>query len=224
MLHEDICEFIPNEKIRKGKKQNNSPMMVSILCCTYNHEQFIRATLESLVNQIVDFPYEIIVADDASSDLTRNIVEEYCTKYPNLIFPILRKENVGIGANYYDALQHVRGRFLAICDGDDCWIDKLKLKKQVDFLMKNHEYNICCSSFIKHQVDTGKDILYNPEDYIKNAITLKEYYTFKDLLYCRFISSCTVMIRWQLRDMVPEFLTNYEVIDFPLILIHFWQK
>lgn len=220
VLLEDIVEFISNEDIRKGGRRNNSPMLVSILCCTYNHEGFIRDTLESLVSQEADFPYEIIVADDASSDSTRDIIEEYHIKYPGLIVPILREVNVGIGINYYDALQHVRGRFLAICDGDDCWIDRLKLKKQVDFLMCNHEYNLCCSSCIKHQVETGEDFLYNPEDYIKSAIAIKEYYTFKDLLYCRFISSCTVMMRWQLRDMVPEFLANYEVIDFPLILIH----
>ncbi len=219
-LQKQIPEYISNDKIRKGKRENFSPMIVSVLCCTYNHERFIRDTLESLVNQAVAFPYEIIVADDASTDSTRNIILEFCDKYPNLIVPILREKNVGIGRNYYDALRHVRGRFLAICDGDDCWIDSLKLKKQVDFLTKNVDYNICCSSCIKHHIESNEDILYNPEDYIKSAISIKDYYNFKDLLYCRFIASCTVMLRWQLRDMVPEFLTGHEVIDYPLTLIH----
>ncbi len=219
-LKEEAPEFISNAEIRNGEYENRSPLMVSILCCTYNHEQFIRDTLEGLVNQKVDFPYEIIVADDASKDATKEIIQEYQVKYPNLIFPILRETNVGIGPNYYDALCHVRGRFLAICDGDDCWIDNLKLKKQVEFLLENSDYNICCASCIKHHTDTEEDVLYNPEDYIKSAITLKDYYNFRDLLYCRFIASCTMMIRWQLRDMVPEFLAGHEVIDFPLMLLH----
>lgn len=213
-------EFISNADIRNNAAENRSPIIVSVICCTYNHEQFIRETLEGLVNQKVDFPFEIIVSDDASVDATQNIIEEYCVKYPDLIVPILREKNIGIGENYYDALCHVKGRFLAICDGDDCWIDRFKLKKQVEFLQCSLEYNVCCSSCMRKNIESGNEVLYNPEEYIKDAIGVKDFYDFKDLLYCRFAASCTVMMRWQLRDRIPEFLSKYDVIDFPLILIH----
>lgn len=219
-LRENASEFFPNIGVENKREGKDSPVMVSVLCGTYNHELFIRETLEGLVNQKTDFSYEIIVADDASTDSTKRIIEEYHKKYSDLIVPLLREENTGIGYNYYDALRHVRGRYLAICDGDDCWIDNLKLKKQVDFLEHNPEYNLCCSSYIKQYTETGEEELFNPEEYIKGGIGIKEYYTFKDLLYCRFIASCTVMIRWKLQDAVPEFLKDYEVIDFPLELIH----
>lgn len=213
-------EYIDNAVIRKGNTENHSPMTVSVLCCTYNHEKFIDKTLKAIVNQKVDFPFEVIVADDCSLDRTQEIIRDYYKKYPNLIKPILRKKNVGIGENYYDALCKVEGKYLAICDGDDQWLDPLKLKKQVDFLENHTDYNICCSACIKHYEDTGKDVLFRPEEYIAGAVGCKEYYSFKDLLYCRFIASSTVMLRWQLRNNVPQFLRKYNVIDFTLNLMH----
>lgn len=219
-LQNDAPIYLTNSELRKGNAENRSPMVVSVLCCTYNHEKFIRDCLEGLVNQKVDFPYEIIIADDGSKDKTQEIIREYHSKFPHLIRPILRENNIGIGPNYYDALTKVSGKFLAICDGDDCWIDMLKIKKQVDFLQSNPECNVCCASCIKHNVDTEEDVLYDPEDYIKTAISLKSEYSFRDLLYCRFVTSNTLMLRWQFRNMVPEFLRYHNVIDFPLVLLH----
>ena len=219
-LHVEEPSFIPSADVRKNQPENRSPLIVSVLCCTYNHEKFIREALDSIVSQKVDFPFEIIIADDASTDKTQEIIKEYYEKYPHLIVPILRDKNLGIGPNYYDALNHVRGKYLAICDGDDQWIDPLKLKKQVDFLDSHPDYTICCSGCIKNYINNSDECIYDPSEYIKSAIQLKDSYNFKDLLYCRFVVSSTAMMRWQLRNTVPSFLQYYNVIDFTLVLLH----
>jgi len=198
------------------------PVMVSVLCCTYNHIKFIENTLKYIVNQKTDYTFEIIVADDASFDGTQQVIKEYISKYPHLFKKcLLRDENVGIGQNYYEALQLAEGKYLAICDGDDYWIHPNKLQMQVDFLEKYSDFSIVCSSFNKHYVGLNKDDeIFYVDAHIEGAWNLKEKYEFRDLLYCRFIASCTVMMRWKLHNRVPEFIKNYSIIDFQLTLIH----
>lgn len=201
----------------------NFPVTVSILCCTYNHIRFIRTTLEHLVTQKTNYSFEIIVSDDASNDGTQAVIEEYTQKYPSLFKKcILRKKNVGIGENYYEALKLVEGKYLAICDGDDYWISPNKLHMQVDFLEKKPECSIVCSSFVSHSVDSNKsDSVFDVNLYIRSSRKIKEDgYDYEDLLYCRFIASCTVMMRWKLHNRVPEFIKHFSVIDFQLTLIH----
>jgi len=206
----------------EGWRPNNSAITVSVLCCTYNHEKYIRQALNGIVGQKVKFKYEIIVADDASTDRTQEIIKEYCEKYPELFIGILREANLGIGQNYYDALQHVRGKYLAICDGDDYWTDPYKLQRQVDYMESHPICTVCCSSFVRHEYSNSgfKEEPFNVENYIKTTLLNKEFYTFQDLLYCRFVASCTVMFRWQFKQRVPEFIQNYSIIDFPLALLH----
>ena len=200
------------------------PVVVSILCCTYNHTVFIEKTLSYIVNQKTNYTFEVIVSDDASTDGTQQIIQKYMDEYPDLFKKcILRKENVGIGQNYYEALQLVEGKYLAICDGDDYWISPNKLQWQVDFLEKNEEFSICCSSFMQKDTDSKKQAeLFDVNAYIKAAWTVDDNssYSLNDLLYCRFIASCTVMMRWQLHGRIPDFIKHSFVIDFPLALIH----
>jgi glycosyltransferase involved in cell wall biosynthesis len=110
---------------------------------TYNHEAYIREALDGFVAQKTDFPVEIIVADDASTDATPAIIQEYADRHPHLFRPILRSENVGTFANLIDALSAARGKYLALCEGDDYWIDPMKLTKQVAFLDRHPETAVC---------------------------------------------------------------------------------
>jgi Glycosyl transferase family 2 len=116
---------------------------VSVVSITYNHEAYIRETLDGFVAQKTDFPVEIIVADDASTDATPAIIQEYADHHPHLLRPILRSKNLGIHANLTDALSAARGEYLALCEGDDFWIDPLKLSKQVAFLDQHPETAVC---------------------------------------------------------------------------------
>lgn len=128
----------------------NNPLpqipLVSVVCITYNHEKYIKDAIESFLMQETTFPFEIIIHDDASTDGTAKIVKEYANKYPDIIVPILQKENqyskkVGIKDSFISPL--IRGDFVATCEGDDYWEDSQKLQKQVDFLINHGQYIAC---------------------------------------------------------------------------------
>ena len=86
---------------------------LSILTITYNHSKYISQTIESFLMQKTDFEFEIIIADDASTDNNQEIIREYHKKYPNLIKPILREKNIGMNANFMDALNKCQGKYIA---------------------------------------------------------------------------------------------------------------
>ncbi|NLZ74160.1 MAG: glycosyltransferase, partial [Bacteroidales bacterium] len=122
--------------------------IVSIICITYNHEKFIREAIEGFLNQIVDFPIEIIIHDDASTDSTAKIICEYASIYKDKIKPILQKENQkskGLGIVSRTVFNAAQGKYIALCEGDDYWTDPFKLQKQVDFLEANMDVSLTCT-------------------------------------------------------------------------------
>lgn len=135
-------------------------MVVSICCITYNHAQFIRKCLDGFLMQKTDFPIEILIHDDCSTDGTTEIIREYEAKYPELIFPLYEEENQyqhGKAAeiDFYN-YRRARGKYIAYCEGDDYWTDPLKLQKQVDFMEANPEYSICFHDFQVYDVRNAK--------------------------------------------------------------------
>ena len=129
---------------------------VSILCTAYQHEAYIREALESFVTQQTDFPFEVLVSDDASTDGTAAIIREYAGKYPDIVRPFLQEKNLySQGINLYDRLLFpaARGQYLAACEGDDCWTDPTKLQRQVDFLDTHPEYSACVHNTVAHHTD-----------------------------------------------------------------------
>lgn len=115
----------------------------TIVSTTHNQEAYVRQAFDSFLAQQTDFPVEIIVADDASTDGTASIIQEYASRFPHVFRPILRTQNLGLNANLTDALSAARGEYVALCEGDDYWIDPLKLSKQVTFLDRNPETSVC---------------------------------------------------------------------------------
>lgn len=120
----------------------NKKILVSIICITYNHEKYIKYALDGFLIQETNFDFEILIHDDASTDKTASILKKYEGKYPDKIKIIYQKENQyskGISPIKL-LLNKAQGKYLAFCEGDDYWIDKNKLQKQIDFLEKNSEY------------------------------------------------------------------------------------
>ncbi len=120
--------------------------MVSVLCTAFNHGEYIAQALESFVTQQTDFPFEVLVNDDCSSDNTAQIIREYAEKYPHIIRPFIQEKNLySQGINIYDKIfyPNVRGKYIALCEGDDYWSDPMKLQLQVDFLEAHPEYSAC---------------------------------------------------------------------------------
>lgn len=118
--------------------------MVSVVMITYNHESFIAEAIEGVLMQETDFPIELIIADDCSPDKTQEIVQGYIDTHPkgHWINYTRHSANKGMMPNFIWALKKAKGKYIALCEGDDYWTDPLKLQKQVDFLEKNEEYVI----------------------------------------------------------------------------------
>jgi glycosyltransferase involved in cell wall biosynthesis len=116
--------------------------LLSVCLITYNHKDFIRQAIDSVLMQKVNFSWELIIADDCSTDGTRDIVIEYKNKYPDFIKLILQEKNVGPAQNWTDLISTPKSKYIAYFEGDDYWTDSHKLQKQVDFLSKNLDYSI----------------------------------------------------------------------------------
>ncbi|WP_162919990.1 glycosyltransferase family 2 protein [Hanstruepera ponticola] len=143
------------KKVEVYKNQVAKKPLVSICVQTYNHEPYIGECLDSLINQVVDFDYEILLGEDASNDNTRKICIEYADKYPEKIrlFFHHRENNIKVNGaptgkfNYFYNLISSNGKYIAFCEGDDYWIDSNKLQKQVDFMELKGDCNITWTDY-----------------------------------------------------------------------------
>ncbi len=122
----------------------NNDLMVSVCCITYNHKEFIAQTLQSFLMQKTNFKFEVIIGDDCSTDGATEIIEKIQAENPEIVKLLCSPKNIGAHENMRNVLKYCKGKYIALCDGDDYWIDPLKLQKQVDFLEQHSEYVICC--------------------------------------------------------------------------------
>lgn len=129
--------------------------LISICIPTYNQENFISEAIEGALKQ-KDCNFEIIISNDGSTDETSKICEEYKRKYPQLITLINQSSNKGIIQNTKDCLNTAKGQFIAICEGDDYWIDDFKLSKQVKILLENEDISMVHTNWINLFEKTGK--------------------------------------------------------------------
>ena len=136
---------ITQEKVMQN--WNGEIPLVSVCCITYNHEPYIAQVLDGFLMQKTSFPFEVLVHDDASTDRTADIIREYEKNFPKIIKPIYQKENQYSKGNRAILASFVylraKGKYIALCEGDDYWIDENKLQMQVDFLENNPEYGMC---------------------------------------------------------------------------------
>ena len=136
------------------------PCKVSVVCTAYNHEPYLRQTLESFVTQRTSFPFEVLVSDDVSTDGTVAIIREYAERYPDIVRPFYLKENLySQNISLYDTVlyPHARGEYIAICEGDDCWTDPEKLQLQVDFLDAHPDYSACVHNSFGQLIGSGEE-------------------------------------------------------------------
>lgn len=115
------------------------------MCITYNHGAYIRDAINGALSQIANFTYEILVHDDASTDETPAIIDQYAKDNPKLIFPILESNNQfsqGVSV-FNETMRKARGRYIAVLEGDDCWIDPEKLQTEYDWMESHPDYSAC---------------------------------------------------------------------------------
>ena len=121
-------------------------IMVSVLCAVYNHEKYLRDCIEGFIAQKTNFKYEVLIHDDASTDGSADIIKEYFERYPDIIKPIFQKENQyskGKSISREFLLPQAKGKYIALCEGDDFWCNENKLQIQFDEMEKNPKAAMC---------------------------------------------------------------------------------
>ena len=186
---------------------------VSIICNTYNHEKYIKDALEGFIMQKTSFPFEVLIHDDASTDNTANIIREYEKKYPDIIKPIYETENQyskGMGLVGKIQIARAQGKYIAICEGDDYWIDPYKLQKQYDAMEKYIDIDICAhkSNYINAKTN---EILgeITPLHINGEVIKDREIIPIEDVIYGNgwyvYVATNSLFYRSAINKNMPEF-------------------
>jgi glycosyltransferase involved in cell wall biosynthesis len=189
-------------------------MKVSICMITYGHQDYIEQAINSVLNQKTNFDIELIVANDNSPDNTNEIVQKIITSHPkgNTILYINNPINLGIMPNFAQALKKCSGKYVALCEGDDYWIDEMKLQKQVDFLEDNIDFAICYHAVAIDENDEIK------KDNITKIINTET--TILDLAKGNFMHTCSVVYRNHLFTEFPPYFTQSPIGDYYLHMLN----
>lgn len=181
---------------------------VTIWCLAYNHEKYIKKALESFISQKTNFKYEILIHDDASTDKTVQIIEEYRKKYPDIIKPIYEKINMhdkGLDYSINFCIPNAKGKYIAFCEGDDYWVDDYKLQKQYDLMESNPNVSLCVGKTkCTNEDDSHNPTIFPPqeiEEYLSMTVVLSNQNFIKMLFTkCRYpFHTSTYFIR---RDVI----------------------
>lgn len=189
--------------------------LVSISCITFNHAPFIRECLDGFLMQKTNFEFEILIHDDASTDGTKEIILEYASKYPQIIFPLLQTENQyrkglrGMMARFN--FPRSKGKYIALCEGDDFWSDDLKLQKQVNFLEENSDFSMCFHN---------SNRIYEIEEINKNynVVENKDYSI--DELFLRWIApTSSIVFKKEVVSKISEVALDKRILNGDLIIV-----
>lgn len=186
--------------------KEEGPLMVSIQCCVYNHEPYLRKCLDGFVMQKTNFRFEAIIHDDVSTDGSIEIIKQYAERYPDIIKPYYEKENQYSkrdGSLYKIMNSLCTGKYIAICEGDDYWTDPLKLQKQVDIMENDQTLSFCF-----HKCTTTSGAAKFAEWPVKNRLTPK------DIIMNHYVPTASLLYRTELMKNVDDF--NLTIGDIPL--------
>lgn len=189
-----------------------------ISCCiiTYNHASYIEQAIESVLAQQHQYSFEIIIADDCSTDGTTDIIKGYRQKYPGLIALIIQPVNVGASKNFMSLLKAAGGKYIAYLEGDDYWSNNRKLQKQVDFLEQHPGYSICFSNVL----ETFSEDLNDPQNVLHGGSGSKATTTINDLLRGNYIQTASVVFKNKLFNYFPGWYADLMPGDWPLHLLN----
>jgi len=181
-----------------------STPLVSVRVITYNHEKYIAQCLEGILMQRTDFPFEVIVGEDCSADRTREIVLDYQARFPDKIRVITSERNVGGMANAIRVQQACSGKYHALCEGDDYWIDPLKLQKQAEFMEANPDISMCCHDAYVMRDDKNASPRYYCSPNIPDRLRIYDLFERWRL----FIPTASMFARSQLLASLPDWRTE----------------
>ncbi len=192
----------------------NKKSSVSVVMITYGHEKFIAEAINGVLMQECEFDVELIISNDYSPDNTDLVVKKIIEEHPNRnwIKYVKHKTNLGMMPNFIWALEQTKGKYIALCEGDDYWTDPLKLQKQVDFLEANIDYSMCF-----HQVEIT---MANVSDYYSYPLPSSETLYLKDIIQKHYIPTCSLVFRSKFFSKgFPEWMVNSISGDIPLEIL-----
>ena len=194
---------------------SNTPL-VSIVVLAFNHGKYIREALDGFVMQITDFPFEVVIHDDASTDNTAEIIREYESRYPDIIKPIYQTENQyskGIQLGTQFLYPKAQGKYIAECEGDDYWTDPYKLQKQVNYMEAHPECSLCSTNYSSLRMKDG---------YMKTDKQTSRRFSVYSIMRSNKIGTLTVLYRKQLLleylEQIAPIMPKFRMGDVPLWL------
>jgi glycosyltransferase involved in cell wall biosynthesis len=199
-------------------------VVLSICCLTYNHEPYIKQCLDGFLKQKTNFKFEVLIHDDASTDKTVDVIRDYERVYPNIIKPIYQSENQyskGVKPTFEFNFPRAKGKYIALCEGDDYWTDPLKLQKQVDVLEENEDC-VACHHWHEYLFDRE-----NEEAFLQPAPTVGEGYlpqktaSVREIFDNRLrVKTRTVLYRNIInKDFLPAWYNSVAFGDVPLSML-----
>jgi glycosyltransferase involved in cell wall biosynthesis len=191
----------------------DNAVVVSVCMITYNHERFIARAIEGVLMQRTTFTTELVLSDDLSTDHTRSICSAYQQKYSGIIKLRLQEKNLGAIPNFVDTLKACTGKYIAFCEGDDYWIDPLKLQKQVDFLETHPGFALCFHNAMVLSEN------HNIAPYLFNNEFQKQVTTIKDVIKNWYISSASILFSREYLPELPDWVSTIHSGDYALLLL-----
>lgn len=189
-------------------------IMVSVLCTAYNHEKYIRKCLDGFVKQKTSFCFEVLINDDASTDDTARIIREYELKYPDIIKPIYQLENQmsqGVRVAAEILLPVAKGKYIAICDGDDYWTDCNKLQKQVEALEANSNCKLAVHKVLAVTEDESRIIRTFPDFDLKEGVVSPKEFLNPEYAQYNFQTSSYMFDAQRYKQLFQEAPTFYRI-------------
>lgn len=197
------------------KEQNIS---VSVVMITYGHELYIQQAIEGVLMQKVDFEVELIIANDCSPDNTYEVVHSVVSTHPNAAWVSYTRheKNLGMMKNFIWALSQAKGKYIALCEGDDYWTDPLKLQKQVDFMEANENITFCFHGSETMDEYNEKSIFYRSNKFKDRKIVPKENFIAKG--GGSFATASSFFKKEMIKD-IPNYFDSSLIGDLPLALL-----
>ncbi len=191
--------------------EKQSPV-VSVLMLTYNQERYIEQAIKSVLRQAVNFDFELVIGDDHSTDNTVAICQKYLAEYPGKIKLLVNERNLGLQQNFIRTYNACTGKYMAICEGDDYWISKYKLQRQVDILENHSRYAMCFHRVLNFFEKDGSKSLSNGRQ--------KRITTILDLASSNYITNVSILFRRGLFGELPEWFSEVSTYDYAIHLLN----
>lgn len=187
-------------------------VLVSVIMITYNQEKFIEKAVRSVMTQRTDFNFELIIADDASSDSTQTICRKLAAEFPDTIKLVIRSENLGASGNYLDAWSRCSGKYIAICEGDDWWLTDDKLACQVEYLEAHPDCTVCFHRVANYYpAKRNWSICGKPSSHDFGLTQLAQG---------NIITNLSVMYRALPRTAIPDWVMQTPLFDYAMHSLH----